>query len=111
MTKPLGSEERTTLMRGAMRRILLAEKTSKVGGVSKIRSKIVTALAAQVDNDLKQVVITHLFDDFVQRSDLAFSWLFEEFCFYQVRRQLKKVNSIWCKKICSKSRKVKFMHF
>lgn len=84
MTKPLGPGERHVLMRGAMRRILMAEKTAMVGGVSKVRSKIITALGAQVDRDLKNAVITHLFEDFVAKADLAFSWLFEEFCFFQV---------------------------
>ena len=83
ITKPLRSEERNSMMMAAVKRILNSEKCAVVGGVPKIRTKMITTLAAQFGSELKNVLLGFIFEDIHKRADLAFSWLFEEYCFYQ----------------------------
>ena len=47
ITKPLDVEEKQNMMVGALRRILTGERTAVMGGVPKVRNKIITTLAAQ----------------------------------------------------------------
>ena len=83
ITKPLKSEERKNMMVSAIKRILQSEKSAVVGGVPKIRTKMITTLVAQFGSELKDVLLNYIFEDIHKRADLAFSWLFEEYCFYQ----------------------------
>ena len=83
ITKPLSSDERHKIMIAALKRILNSEKSAIVGGVPKIRIKMITTLAAQFGSDLKSLLIEFIFQDLQKRADLAFSWLFEEYCYYQ----------------------------
>lgn len=83
MTKPLGPLEKNQMMAGALRRILKAEKTAKVGGVCPKRTKIIASLVTQCPQDLKRMVMDFIFEDVQTRTELAFSWLFEEYCFFQ----------------------------
>ena len=83
ITKPLRSEERKNMMVMAIKRILNSEKSAVVGGVPKVRTKMITTLVAQFGSELKDVLLGYIFEDINKRADLAFSWLFEEYCFYQ----------------------------
>ena len=83
ITKPLRSEERKNMMISAIKRILHSEKSAVIGGVPKIRTKMITTLVAQFGSELKDVLLKYIFEDIHKRADLAFSWLFEEYCFYQ----------------------------
>ena len=83
ITKPLRSEERHGMMVAAIKRILSSERSAVVGGVPQIRTKLITTLAAQFGSEMKNVLLQFIFEDLHKRTDLAFSWLFEEYCFYQ----------------------------
>ena len=83
ITKQLKFEERKAMMVSAIKRILNAERSAVVGGVPKVRTKVITTLVAQYGSELKDVLLSYIFEDIHKRADLAFSWLFEEYCFYQ----------------------------
>ena len=85
VTKPLSSETRHKMIMGAVQRILSAEKAAVVGGVPGVRNKIIATLAASfsADDTTKSVLIDFIFSDLASRADLAFSWLYEEYCMYQ----------------------------
>lgn len=83
ITKPLSNETRGNMMRGAVKRILNAEHAAAVGGVSPIRSKIISTLAVTFSTDVRDVVLDFLLEDIRGRIDLAFAWLYEEYSFMQ----------------------------
>ena len=83
ITKPLRSEERNSMIISTVKRIMKSEKPAVVGGIPKIRTKMITTLAAQFGGELKNVLLEFIFEDIHKRADLAFAWLFEEYCFYQ----------------------------
>ena len=70
-------------MISAIKRILHSERSAIVGGIPKVRTKVITTLVAQFGSELKDVLLSYIFEDIHKRADLAFSWLFEEYCFYQ----------------------------
>ena len=83
VTKPLSLETRQAMILAAVKRILGAEKSAVVGGVPGIRSKIIANLAASLSMEIKSALLEFIFQDLSSRADLAFSWLFEEYCVYQ----------------------------
>jgi symplekin len=83
MTKPLLMEERKAMVAASVRRIFKAEKASGIAGVPDVRFKVLTSLAAMYSSDLKSVFLDYIFEDLPGRSDLALSWLFEEYCYFQ----------------------------
>ena len=85
VTKPLPSEVRQNMIMGAIQRILKAEKAAVVGGVPGVRNKIIATLAASFSHDVKakHVLLDFILSDLTSRADLAFSWLYEEYCMYQ----------------------------
>jgi len=83
ITKPLSDGAKKTMILNAVQRILKAEKAAVIGGISGVRNKIITTLAATFSADIKGVLLDFIFSDLTNRADLAFSWLFEEYCFYQ----------------------------
>ena len=105
ITKPLESEEKNNMIIGSLKRILQAERSSVMGGVPKIRNKIITTLAAQSSSSVKTFLLGYIFEDIKSRTELAFSWLYEEYCFYQgfskassmyTRRTDSEYNAIFC---------------
>ena len=83
MTKPLLIDERKAMVAGAIRRIFKAERASNIAAVPKVRFKVLTSLAAMYSSDMKTVFLEYIFEDLLSRSDLALSWLYEEYCYYQ----------------------------
>jgi len=83
ITKPLSDTTKKSMILSAIQRILKAERSAIVGGIPQIRHKIITTLAAQFTQDIKGILLDFIFDNLNTRADLAFSWLFEEYCFYQ----------------------------
>ncbi len=106
ITHPMTEMERRDMMAGAIRRILTAGRTASKGGATDVWKKIITSLAAQFPSDMKSILLGYIFEDISGRADLAFSWLFEEYCFYQgfnrtatllsKRNDDKEYNSILC---------------
>ena len=83
VTKPLSLETRQAMVLAAVKRILGAEKSAVVGGVPDLRNKIIATLAASLSREIKSALLEFIFQDLSGRADLAFSWLFEEYCVYQ----------------------------
>jgi len=85
VTKPLSPDTRHMMILGAVKRILDAEKAAKVGGVPGVRNKIIATMAASFSQDpkTKNLLLEYIFGDLSSRADLAFSWLYEEYCMFQ----------------------------
>ena len=83
VTKPISESGKKAMILSAVQRILKAEKAAVAGGVPDVRNKIITTLAATFSMDVRGTLLDFIFADLVSRADLAFSWLFEEYCFYQ----------------------------
>ena len=83
VTKPISESGKKAMILSAVQRILKAEKAATAGGIPDVRNKIITTLAATFSMDVKSTLLDFIFADLVSRADLAFSWLFEEYCFYQ----------------------------
>lgn len=83
VTKPLTKEGKETMLLMAVNRILLAEKIAALGGVSAVRSKILTTLAATFNPYIKEAVLRYITDDMRSRLELALSWLYEEYALLQ----------------------------
>jgi symplekin len=107
ITKRLSPEESSRQMTKAVERILKAERVALLGGVSEVRVKIITTLAARFPTSLKSSVLNFLFEDLNKRIELAFSWLYEEYCFchsfhkaqWNRRTDDSEYNSIFCQLI------------
>ena len=82
VTKPLPDAARRSMALQAVQRILRAEKAAAAGGIPAVRAKIITTLAATFSEDVREVLLEFIFSELVARADLAFSWLFEEYCCY-----------------------------
>ncbi|XP_046813403.1 symplekin [Vespa crabro] len=83
VTKPLTKEGKETMLLMAVNRILIAEKVAVLGGVSAVRSKILTTLAATFNPYIKEAVLHYITDDMRNRLDLALGWLYEEYALLQ----------------------------
>jgi len=88
VTKPLPEAVRRSMVLQAVQRILRAEKAAAAGGIPAVRAKIITTLAATFSEDVRDVLLEFIFSDLVARADLAFSWLFEEYCCYMNFRNI-----------------------
>ena len=85
VTKPLSVDTRQKMVVGAVQRILSAEKAAVVGGVPGVRNKIIATLAASLSEDkqARTILLDFIFADLSSRVELAFSWLYEEYCMFQ----------------------------
>ena len=83
ITKPLSDSTKKMMILDALQRILKSERSARVGGVTGTRLKIITSLAAAFKHDMRGILLDFIFDDLHNRMDLAFGWLYEEYCFYQ----------------------------
>ena len=83
ITHTLDPKTKSTLMLKAAQRIMSAEKAAFNGGVSEVRSKIISTLGARFSVMSKSALVGYIFENFNARIDIAFSWLYEEYCFYQ----------------------------
>ncbi|XP_070578226.1 LOW QUALITY PROTEIN: symplekin-like [Ptychodera flava] len=83
VTKPMTEVQNKTMIISAMRRILQAEKHAIQGGVSDIRTKVIVCLVTQFHDELANLLKDFIFEDLRNRSELAFSWLYQEYTKYQ----------------------------
>lgn len=87
ITKALLPEQRNGFVLKAMQRILgPGELAAKSGGIPDIRSKMIVTLAARFSScttSIRPALLSYIFQDVHKRIDLAFSWLYEEYCYYQ----------------------------
>ena len=60
-----------------------SDKQALLGGVSDMRSRILTTLGARFSIMTKSALIAYIYSDFSKRIDMAFSWLYQEYCVLQ----------------------------
>lgn len=83
ITNPLEDETLEKMMADAVQRILKSEKDAALGGVTPVRNKIITTLAATFNKKVREVVLNFLLEDLRSHLDLGFAWLYEEYSFMQ----------------------------
>ena len=83
ITKELTPETKSSLVLRAAQRIMNGEKEALIGGVPELRSKILTTLGARFSIMTKSALIAYIYSDFSKRIDMAFSWLYQEYCVLQ----------------------------
>ena len=83
ITKPFPRSIKEKFLMDAVKRILYAERQCIVGGVSAKRRKILTVMAATFPDNVRYFIFEFIMSDIKQRIDLAFSWLYEEYCLLQ----------------------------
>ena len=93
ITKRLSYDESNLQLTNALQRILKSEGVAHVAGIDDIRRKVVTSIVAKSPNVLRSTLLAFVFEDLPKRVELAFSWLYEEYCychsFHKVRSKLK----------------------
>ncbi|XP_067136440.1 symplekin [Centruroides vittatus] len=93
ITKPLTKEDSDNLVISAVERILKAERSAALGGISQIRIKILACLATQFRAEISEMLRNFIFEDFRNRADVAFAWLYEEYATYQGFNQMSQLTS------------------
>ena len=83
VTKPFARSLKEQFLLDAVKRILYAEWQCIVGGVSAKRRKLLTVMAATFPDNVRYFIFEFLMMDIKQRIDVAFSWLYEEYCLLQ----------------------------
>ena len=83
ITTSLPPDQKTSLMLKAAQRIMNSEKAAYIGGIPSVRTKVISTLGARFSIMSKSALVAYIFQDFSKRIDIAFSWLYEEYCFYQ----------------------------
>lgn len=83
ITRPLENEVMLKMMADAVQRILKAERAAALGGMTVVRTKIITTLAATFNRKVREVVLNFLLEDVRTQLELGFAWLYEEYSFMQ----------------------------
>jgi symplekin len=83
VTKALTRDVKNQFLVNAVQRILRADRTSIVGGVSFKRRRILTVLASTFTKSVRDEILSYILQDVQKRLDLAFSWLYEEYSLFQ----------------------------
>lgn len=83
IVKPLSAEQQQQMIDAAMNRISNSERSAILGGATVARNKILASLATHFRGSTSDKLINYILDDPKNRSDLAFSWLYEEYATYQ----------------------------
>lgn len=81
VTKPLPPAIKSKFLIDSVSRILSSERQCL--GVAAKRRKILTVMAATFPSNVRYFIIEFILSDLKSRIDLAFSWLFEEYCLLQ----------------------------
>ncbi|XP_062844491.1 symplekin [Trichomycterus rosablanca] len=79
VVQPLSESHLEKFTGMAVKRILQAEKTIARSGMSHVRVKLLARLMTQFDGTLKEHVLSFILEDIRNRSDLAFSLLYQEY--------------------------------
>lgn len=83
ITKPFSWPMKEKFLLDAVKRILQSERQCIAGGVSAKRRKLLTVMAATFPDNVRYYIFDFIMLDIKQRIDLAFSWLYEEYCLLQ----------------------------
>ncbi|XP_037073989.1 LOW QUALITY PROTEIN: symplekin-like [Pollicipes pollicipes] len=79
ITRPLPADELERMMTAALDRLLAAERTARAGGLAAARSKLLAMMSSHFTGHLLEKMLGHVLEDIGGRSDLVFSWLYEEY--------------------------------
>lgn len=88
ITKPMPDDQAQKMIIATVKRIMNAERNANLGGVSQVRVKILSCLATQFRGAIADMLQDFIFEDLRNRSELAFSWLYEEYATYQCFNQM-----------------------
>ncbi|XP_073827716.1 symplekin scaffold protein [Musca autumnalis] len=83
ITKTFSRQMKEKFLMDAVQRILNSERQCIIGGVSAKRRKLLTVMAATFPDNVRYHIFDFIMLDIKQRIDLAFSWLYEEYCLLQ----------------------------
>ncbi|XP_004519512.1 symplekin [Ceratitis capitata] len=83
VTKPFSRSVKEKFLLESVKRITQSERQCIVGGVSAKRRKILTVMAATFPDKVRYFIFDFIMLDVRQRIDLAFTWLYEEYCLLQ----------------------------
>lgn len=83
LTRPIPKEIKEKLMIQSVARILKAEKEASIGGATNIRTKLITIFASSYTPEIRDLVLSYILDDPLNRIELGISWLYEEYAFMQ----------------------------
>uniref|UniRef100_A0A1I8PAP9 Symplekin n=1 Tax=Stomoxys calcitrans TaxID=35570 RepID=A0A1I8PAP9_STOCA len=83
VTKPFSRATKEKFLMDSVKRVLSAERQCIAGGVSAKRRKLLTIMAATFPDNVRYFIFDFIMLDIKQRIDLAFSWLYEEYCLLQ----------------------------
>ncbi|KAK0180003.1 hypothetical protein PV327_005690 [Microctonus hyperodae] len=83
VTKPLPKDIKDKGLLVAVNRILKSERSAVFGGVTAVRSKILTNFAATFNPYIKEAILRYITDDIRTRLDLSLGWLYDEFALLQ----------------------------
>ncbi|GAB6020191.1 hypothetical protein CHUAL_014111 [Chamberlinius hualienensis] len=88
ITKPLVPAKSEIFATEALRRILKTERAAAIGGVASARMKIIAWLTTNFNHHAMNMVQEYILEDVRNRTDLLFTWLYEEYSNYQGFGQL-----------------------
>ncbi|XP_054035496.1 symplekin [Dryobates pubescens] len=83
--KPLSDVQLEKLKLAALRRILRAERAVACSGAAQARVRILASLVTQLELPLKGEVLAFILEDVRGRLELAFAWLYQEYCAHLAR--------------------------
>lgn len=83
ITKPLNRQTKEKHLMDAIERILNSERQCNLAGVAAKRRHIITVIAATFPDNARHFIFDFIMQDIKRRIDLAFSWLYEEYCLLQ----------------------------
>lgn len=81
ITKPLPKDTKEILLLRAIKKLLVANKTS----TQNLHEKIVTTLATTFCKHVREHILTFLLTDLRSHVNVALAWLYEEYSIMQVR--------------------------
>uniref|UniRef100_A0A0K2TH07 Symplekin n=1 Tax=Lepeophtheirus salmonis TaxID=72036 RepID=A0A0K2TH07_LEPSM len=104
ITQPLKGRDKETMLISALVRMFKSERHAELGGAGRERIKIITTVVTHGSTDLKNILADYILQDFVVLSEIAFSWLYEEYCLFQgfnrssslLSRRIDNYNYVLC---------------
>ncbi|KAK9503177.1 hypothetical protein O3M35_011802 [Rhynocoris fuscipes] len=79
----LTQDVRESLQVSAIQRVLKAEKSAITGGVSNVRTKLISTIASSFGEKVRSAILEFILADLKNQINLALSWAYEEYSFLQ----------------------------
>jgi len=68
-----------TVAADALQRLFSAERWARLGGATKLRSKILATLAVEFSGDFSRALLRYIFEDLKNRQDIIFCWIYQAY--------------------------------